>query len=316
MTINYKKQTIHHLVAFIIVAILIYISLRTGVIKNTQLGDEVFYISRLPRTLAVLLSGAGLAVAGLTMQIIMHNRFVEPNTTGVSEGAALGLLLTAIFFSHWTLFARMGFASLCALISMLFFLNIARHLSTKEPLLLPLVGIIYAGILDSAMTFIAYETDLLQWIGIWRNGDFSAILKARYEWLWLCAFLIALLYFLADRLNIVGMGEKSTRALGLNYRQLVFFAMIIIAIITAVIVSTIGMISFLGLVVPNIVRRFTGDNLRRALPWVAWTGASLLLACDLLARTLSAPYEIPVSLIYGFLGSALFLYLLLKRGAS
>lgn len=296
-------------------AVLCVLSLRTGVLEEAAIGSEVFTISRLPRTLAVLLSGAGLAAGGLLMQLIVHNRFVEPNTTGTSEGAAIGLLITALFFPEWPLLARMGLATLCAVASMLLFLRMTRHLPLKDPLLLPLVGLIYAGVLEASMNFVAHENDLLQWLQVWRSGDFSAVLQGRYEWLWGCAVVIALLYLLADRLTIAGMGEQASHALGLNYRQLVVLSIVLVALVTAVIVSTVGMIAFVGLVVPNIVRRFCGDNLRLSLPWVAWTGAALLLACDVLARTVSAPYEVPVSLIYGVLGSALFLWLLLRRGA-
>lgn len=301
--------------ALVALLVLAFLSLRTGVIKNSTIGDEVFFISRLPRTLAVILSGAGLAVGGLIMQMIVHNRFVEPNTTGTSEGATIGLLISTIFFNHWTLFARMGFASLCAMLTMLLFIRIARALPFKDPLLLPLVGMIYAGILEAGMSFFAYQYELLQVLSIWTNGDFSAVLNGRYEWLWLCALLIALLYLLADQLSIIGMGEKASLSLGLNYRQLVMIGIILVSMMTAVVVSTVGMIAFLGLLVPNIVRRFCGDNLRQALPWVAWTGAALLLICDLFARIVSAPYEVPVSLIYGLFGSALFLFLLLRRSA-
>lgn len=301
--------------AIVVLAVLVYLSVHTGVVQDSRFGDEVFFISRLPRTLAVLLSGAGLAVGGLVMQMIVHNRFVEPNTTGTSEGAAIGLLISMIFFNQWPLFARMGFASLCAMLSMFAFIRLARALPFKDPLLLPLVGMIYAGILEAGMTFFAYQYELLQVLQVWTNGDFSAVLNGRYEWLWGCALLIALLYLLADQLSIIGMGEKASHSLGLNYRQLVLIGILLVAMMTAFIVSTVGMIAFLGLLVPNIVRRFCGDHLRQALPWVAWTGAALLLLCDLLARTVNAPYEIPVSLIYGTLGSGLFLFLLLKRGA-
>lgn len=301
--------------AIAVLALLLYLSLQTGVIKDSHIGDEVFFISRLPRTLAVLLSGAGLAVGGLVMQMIAHNRFVEPNTTGTAEGATIGLLIGTLFFNQWPLAARMGFAALSAMLSMLLFLRIARALPFKDPLLLPLVGMIYAGILEAGMTFFAYQYELLQVLQVWTNGDFSAVLDGRYEWLWGCALLIALLYLLADRLSILGMGEKASHSLGLNYRQLVLTGIVLVAAMTALIVATVGMIAFLGLLVPNIVRRFCGDHLRHALPWVAWTGAALLLLCDILARVVNAPYEVPVSLIYGILGSGLFLYLLLRRAA-
>ncbi|SUO93172.1 ABC transporter permease [Suttonella ornithocola] len=298
--------------ALIGLIILIMISLQIGVLGTANINDSVFTISRLPRTIAVLLTGAGLAVAGMVIQLIVHNRFVEPNTTGTGEGAAIGLLLTVLLFPAAPLIVRMGFAALCAMLSLLIFLTLAKRLPPTDPLLLPLVGMIYAGILQSIMAFIGYETDLLQWLSVWLNGDFSAVLKGRYEFLWGCAIVLVILYWLADRLTIVGMGESSSQSLGLNYRQLVFCAILLIALISAFITATVGNIAFLGLVVPNLIRRICGDNLRHALPWIAWTGASLLLICDILARIVSFPYEIPVSLIFGIFGGSLFLYLLMR----
>ena len=289
-----------------------FLSLEIGNLGFLQGFNEVFSLSRLPRTLAVILTGAGLSVAGLVMQIIVHNNFVEPNTTGTSEGASIGLLITAFYFPAAPLFLKIGFASLTALISMLFFIQIARKLPLTEPLLLPLVGLIYAGVLNSLMQFVAYQSDLMQWLQVWLNGDFSAILKGRYEWLWGCGLVILALYFLADRISIVGMGKSVATSLGLNYKQMVLLSLVFIAILTAFVISTVGSIAFLGLLVPNIVRIFSGDNLRLALPYSVLFGANLLLFCDILARTLNAPYEIPVSLIYGLIGTVIFLYLLLR----
>lgn len=288
------------------------ISLHTGAAERADLQAEVFVLSRIPRTLAALLAGAGLAVGGLAMQMIVHNRFVAPNTTGTGEGAAIGLLIAQLIFPTAPLIIRMGFAAFCAMLAMLTFIRIAKNLPVRNPLLLPLVGLIFAGVLEAIMSFIAIQTDLLQWLGVWLNGDFSAILKGRYEFLWGCGIVITLLYALADRLTIIGMGEQSALSLGLNYRQIITLGIILISVITAFITVTIGTIAFLGLIVPNIVRRFTGDNLRRALPWTAWTGAALMLACDILARIVNAPYEIPVSLMFGILGSGIFLIILLK----
>lgn len=309
MRVNAKIKVV---MAGISLLIAMFISIQVGVAEQANLEVNLFTISRLPRTLAVLLTGSGLAVAGIVMQIIVHNRFVEPNTTGTGEGAAIGLLIAQLCFPAAPLLLRMGFAACCAMLSLLIFIRIAKKLPLTNPLLLPLVGLIYAGVLEASLSFVAYQTELLQWLGVWLNGDFSAVLKGRYEFLWGCALVIMLLYFLADRLTIIGMGEQSSRSLGLNYRQIVMLGIVCIALLTAFIIATIGSIAFLGLVVPNIVRRFTGDNLRRALPWTAWTGAILLLICDILARIIQMPYEIPVSLLFGILGSGVFLVLLFK----
>lgn len=304
--------------AMAILVLLFIISLFIGV-SNVSLSNllepdkmEVFFVSRLPRSFAVVLTGASMSVAGLVMQMVVHNRFVEPTTAGTAQGAALGLLVAMLLFPAASVMGKMLIGSAGAMLSMLVFLHMARRIPPSDPLLLPLVGLIYGSVLSALVTFIAYEKDLMQVVEIWFNGDFSGILRGRYELLWIGAITAVVLYLPADQLTIVGMGEQMSHALGIPYRQLVLLAMTMVAVMTALVVITVGMIPFVGLVVPNIVRRFVGDNIRHTLPWVAWAGMSMLLACDILARTVRFPYEIPVSVIFGVIGAAVFLCLLAR----
>ena len=246
------------------------------------------------------------------MQLAVHNRFVEPNTAGTAQGAMLGIVATTLLTPHWPLLANMAVAASCAFAAMLGFLAIARRVPLQEPLLLPLVGLIYGSIIASVAFFFAYQYEALQLLTTWLSGDFSAVLRGRYELLWLGGAIAALLYWFADRLTIIGMGEQMSKSLGLPYRQLVVLAMAAVSLMTALVVITVGSIAFLGLVMPNIVRRFSGDNLRRSLPWVAWLGALLLLIADIIARLVRYPYEVPVSTVFGIIGAVLFFYLLLK----
>lgn len=298
-------------------------SLFTGVAKlnwSNLFADPqsllVLINSRFPRTLAVILVGVSLAVAGLIMQIIVHNRFVEPSVAGTSQGASLGLLLVMLFYPELPVLAKMAVASLSAFLAMGGFLILAQRIPAHDPLLLPLMGIVYGGVLGAVATFLAYQNELIQLLRTMLSGDFSAIIKGRYELLWANGLAVIIAYLLADQLTIIGMGKQSAQALGVNYRQLTIITMAVVSMVTALVVITVGMISFLGLVMPNIVRQFTGDNLRRCLPWTAWSGACLLLICDILARLLRFPYEIPVSTIVGVLGAFLFLYLLLKNNVK
>ena len=226
----------------------------------------------------------------------------------------LGIVATTLLVPHWPLLANMVVAASCAFAAMLGFLAIARRVPPQEPLLLPLVGLIYGSIIASIVFFFAYQYEALQLLTTWLSGDFSAVLRGRYELLWLGGAIAALLYWFADRLTIIGMGEQMSKSLGLPYpyRQLVVLAMAAVSLMTALVVITVGSIAFLGLVMPNIVRRFSGDNLRRSLPWVAWLGALLLLIADIIARLVRYPYEVPVSTVFGIIGAVLFFYLLLK----
>ena len=271
---------------------------------------ELIAISRAPRTIAVVISGGALAVSGAIMQMLVRNRFVEPMTAGTGQGAALGILLVTLFAPGASILVQMTLASLTALIAGAGFLAIVHRLPPTQPLLVALVGLIYGGIIGACVTFVAYQADLLQYVDIWMNGEFSGVLQGRYELLWLVALVAALTYFAADQFAIIGMGRTASINLGLNHGQTMLLGLLAVSIVTAMTVVTVGMIPFVGLVVPNIVARLSGDNLRRTLPLTAMTGAVLVLASDILGRILRYPYEIPVGTIFGVIGACLFLWLL------
>jgi iron complex transport system permease protein len=213
------------------------------------------------------------------------------------------------------LWLKMLAATAAALVGTAGFLALVRRLPPQEPLLVPLTGLVYGGILGAATTFLAFERDLLQFLEIWMNGEFSGVLLGRYEFLWAAGAASALAFVYAGRFTIAGLGEDASLNLGLRYGQVMALGLALVSVITAVTVVTVGMIPFVGLVVPNIVSRLRGDNLSATLPLVALSGAALVLACDILARLLRYPYEIPVGTVLGVLGAGLFLWLLHGRPA-
>lgn len=287
------------------------LSLMIGVADNT--GGEMLWISRLPRTLAVILTGAGLGIAGLVMQTLARNRFVDPTLAGTEPSAMLGILLVTLLWPTAPVAGKMAVASLAALLGTAGFLAAIRRLPSTEPFLLPLVGLVYGGVIAAAVTFVAWQADLLQYVETWVNGDFSGILRGRYEILWGAALLVAVAWWFADALTIAALGKEMSLGLGLDYTALVRLGLVLVAMLSALTVATVGMIPFIGLIVPNLVTRLWGDHLRRSLPWVALAGATLCLAADLLGRVLRAPYEIPVGTILGVIGALAFLMLLLGR---
>lgn len=268
--------------------------------------------SRLPRTLAVLITGASLAICGAILQSMVRNRFVEPMTTGTGQGAALGILLIVSFLPTAPLAMKMVLSTVCSILTSFGFLMIVRRLPVEQPLLVPLTGLIYGGVLGAAVTYFAYQADLLQYIDVWLNGEFSGVLRGRYELLWIAAVIAALTYLAADQFAILGLGKNASINLGLNYRQVMLVGVLAISCVSALTIVTVGMIPFIGLVVPNIVSRMFGDNLRRTLPIIALKGAMLVLASDILGRVLRYPYEIPVGTVMGILGAVVFLWLLYR----
>lgn len=303
-----------------LLTLLALLSVRVGVgefdptaILSDPRAQLLLFVSRLPRTAAVLLTGASLAVAGVIMQVIARNRFAEPTTAGTAQGAALGLLAVTLLAPAAPLLARMVAASVAALATTAVFLAIVRRLPPSQPLLVPLVGIVYGGILGAGETFVAYQQDLMQYLATWMNGEFSGVVAGRYELLWLSGATAILAYAAADRFTIASLGKDASLGLGLAYGTVVALGLVIVSVITALVVVTVGMIPFVGLVVPNLVSRIMGDNLRRTLPWVAFAGATLVLACDIVGRLARFPYEIPVGTVFGVLGTGLFLWLLLRE---
>ncbi|GAB2609081.1 ABC transporter permease [Pseudactinotalea suaedae] len=269
--------------------------------------------SRAPRTIAVVLVGASLGIAGLIMQMLVRNKFVEPGTTGVTEFATFGMLLTMVLWPGMAVMGKMGVAAAFGLLGTWVFLRVIRAIPVRQLVLVPIVGIMLGGVVGSVTTFFAYRLDLLQSLGQWAQGSFSTVMQGRYELVWIAAAMVVVAWFAADRFSVVGLGEEFAVNLGLDYRRVVGIGMVIIAVITAAVLVTAGMIPFLGLVVPNVVSLIIGDNVRRAIPWVAGLSAVFVLACDILARVIRFPYEIPLSVIVGIIGAALFLWLLLRR---
>ncbi len=304
--------------ALVSLVCLMVVSLLVGVADfswtvSTVHDQQILFISRIPRTLALVLMGMSLAVAGLLMQMLVRNRFVDPGTTGTIESAMLGLLLVAMLAPDLSVLNKMLVCSVFAMLGSFVFMGLLRTIPLRSPVMVPLVGIMFGGVISSITLFFAYRFNLLQSLSNWMNGDFSAILRGRYELLWAGAALTLVGYFAANRFTLLGLGRHHAVNLGLNYRTVMFVGLLIVSLMSSVTVVTAGVIPFLGLIVPNVISIFLGDNLKKSLPWVAWLGAILVLFCDLLGRLLRYPYEIPIGTVMGVLGSALFIYLLLKR---
>ena len=272
----------------------------------------VLFAARIPRTVAVLLAGAALALSGLLMQLLVRNRYVEPGTVGTPEAATVGILAVTLLAPGAPVVVKMLVAMATALLGTWAFTALVRALPPAAPVVaVPLVGIMLGGVIAAGTTFVAYRHDLLQALGTWMAGDFAGVLRGRYELLWLLAGVGALVWLFADRFTVASLGEDMATGLGLSYRSTVNLGLSLVATASAITLVVVGAIPFIGLVVPNLVSMWLGDNLRRNIGWCALLGAGFVLVCDLLARTINHPYEIPVGTISGILGGIVFLVLLL-----
>ncbi|WP_434777787.1 ABC transporter permease [Neisseria sp. Ec49-e6-T10] len=314
------KRIITLFFAFLILSLLAFASLFIGVkdivpsdLWNNTQAREVFFISRFPRTAALILVGCALSVAGLIMQLITQNKFVEPSTSGATQSASLGIILVTVLYPSASIMTKMIAASLMALFGSFLFLLILRRVSLKSAIIVPLLGMMLGAVIQSLTTFLALHFDLLQSLISWDAGDFSNILRGRYELLWLIGILTILACFSADRFTIIGMGKEFSINVGLNYQLTMIFGLLIVAVISGVVVVVVGTLPFLGLIVPNIVSLIVGDNVRKNIPWICLLGGGIVLLCDILGRLVIMPFEIPAGSIMGVVGAALFLMIILRN---
>jgi len=297
------------------VAVLLAISLFTGVydIAGAADGAEMFQITRVPRTIALVLAGASMAMAGLVMQLLTQNRFVEPTTTGTTEWAGLGLLAVMVLVPHPSIPLRMAGAVLAAFIGTMVFFAFLRRVSLRSSLIVPIVGIMLGAVVGAVSTYLALVTDSLQTIGVWFAGSFSSVLRGQYELLWIVAIVGAVVFIVADRLTVAGLGEEVATSVGVNYDRVILLGTVLIAVVTGVVTVVVGNLPFLGLIVPNIVSMMRGDDLRSNLPWVCLLGIAIVTVCDIVGRVIIMPFEVPVSLILGVVGAIVFVLLLLRQ---
>ncbi|EJL6985971.1 iron chelate uptake ABC transporter permease subunit VctD [Vibrio cholerae] len=276
-------------------------------------GDEsawqLLLTSRVPRLLAILLSGAGLSIAGLIMQQVSQNRFASPSTSGTIECAMLGYVLSLVLFGHgqnlWLIFG-------VSMLGTLVFVFFIQRIQFKNVIFVPLIGIIFGNVIDSLATFIAYKYDAIQNLSGWAVANFANLLKGDFELLYIAIPVAIFSYLYATRISAVGMGKDFATNLGLNYQQVMIIGVALVSIMSATVVMIVGQLPFLGLIVPNLVSLYYGDNLRKNIPRTAIFGAMFVLLCDLVGRVIIFPYEVPISMIISILGGSVFIALILR----
>ena len=296
-------------------------SLFVGVIDITPAalltGDleqmEIFLISRLPRLLAILCTGVGMSVAGLIMQQLCMNKFVSPTTGATLSSAQFGILLALLFMPASTLWSRAIFAFATATLGTWIFVWFIQRIQFKDVVMVPLVGIMFGNVIGGITNYLAYQYEMTQALSSWLVGHFSLVIRGRYEIVYLVVPLVILAFAFANHFNIVGMGRDFSKNLGVHYNFVLFLGLTIAAMITASVVVVVGSISYIGLIVPNVVAMFKGDKIRGTLVDTALFGSIFVLACDMIGRTVIFPYELPIELIVGILGSIIFIGLLLYR---
>ena len=284
-------------------------------LENLLLGKEtqLLIISRIPRLVSILVTGASLGIAGIIVQTISSNKFVSPSTIGTMDWAKFGIMISLIFLGDKSTLLKMTVAFIFALFGTMLFMKVLSKMKIKNVVMIPLIGIMLGNVVNSITGFVAYKFDLIQSIGSWMQGNFALVVKGRYELIYIGIPFFVLAYIYTDKFTIVGIGKNFSDNLGLNRDKITFIGLIIVSVITASIVVTIGTIPYVGLIIPNIVSIYKGDNMKKSLPDTAILGALFVLICDIAGRIVMYPYEVSISVIMSIVGSLIFLILVFRR---
>lgn len=281
---------------------------------RTSIGDRdavIILTVRLPRVLSVLLTGASLSLCGAAMQGLLRNPLADGATLGVSSGASLGAMLAILLGLPQA--GSIGMAVLFAFLSLALVLFLAfaldRSLSTSTIILIGIVFTMFAGSLMSLM--IAFSGPKLRTLTFWTLGSLTGT-GYRDVLLLFCALLLcgAVLLTLGRELDALSLGEESARGVGVSVRRVKLTVMVAVSLLIGVCVSIGGSIGFVGLVIPHITRLLTGPAHRKLLPSCVLLGGVFLMLCDLLARTLLSPVELPLGVVTSFIGAVFFVFIL------
>ena len=269
---------------------------------------------RLPRTLIALLIGCSLAVSGAIYQSAFNNKLVSPDLLGVSSGASVGACLAILVGFSSALISIFAFAF--GFIAVALTLLISRTFKNKSNIILILCGLAVGGLMSSLVGLMKYLADnemKLAEMTFWLLGDLSGTTIKEF-WVMLPVTVIGctLAIILSWRLNIISLGAKESKSLGVNYKVTMILFIIVATALTAVSVAIGGTIGWIGLVIPNIVRLFVGSNNKKVIPISMLSGAIMMIVVDTIARSI-APNEIPLSIITGILGTPIFIYAIFKR---
>ncbi len=298
-----------------------------GLTVERRIGAIIWNI-RMPQAVAAIIAGAGLAVAGAAMQSILRNPLGSPFTLGMSNAAAFGAAFAVMILGTGVMSSGDGAeaikldshyltafsAFLCCVVCAFVIIAVSR-LRGSTPEVMVLTGVALGSLFTAATMFLQYFADDVQLAAMvfWTFGDL-----ARASWNELAFLAVvtggAVAYFTVNRwnYNAIDAGDETARGLGVNVSRVRLTGMLAASVVTASIVSVMGLIGFVGLVCPHMVRRVIGDDHRFLIPGSCLAGAALLLASDTAARLLMAPHSLPVAILTAFLGAPVFIMLIIR----
>ncbi len=297
-----------------------------GTVASVSSTDRIVWNIRLPQALAAIVAGIGLSVAGVAMQSILRNPLGSPFTLGISNAGAFGAAVSVILLGAGEMHSTVADAVtlnnpyLTTMVAFVFCLLatavilLISRIRGASPEVMVLAGVALSSLFTAGTMFLQYFADDTQLAAVvfWTFGDVG---RANWQELGIMALvtIAACLFFIANRwnYNAIDAGDETAKGLGVSVERVRDIGMVVAALVSAVIVSFLGVIGFVGLVCPHMVRRLIGDDQRYLIPGSCVMGGVLLLASDTVARVIVAPYILPVAVLTAFLGAPVFIYLLL-----
>ena len=287
---------------------------RTYIENNlSQLENHrtVFLTSRIPRLFAVILSAASLSVAGLLMQAISRNKFMSPTTAGTTDAAALGMLVGVVFFGTLPAVTQAVFAFVFALLATILFTSVINGLKLREVVYIPLIGLLYGGLIGAVSTAIAFRTELTPILAAFNMGSFARLGES-FTLVYVVIVPLVISVLFATKFSIIGLGEDFAKNLGVSYKRVVFLGLIIVALISASTFVAVGPLPFVGLIIPNMATSFYGDNLKKSIFDLMLFGATFVMLCDIISRIVIFPFEMNVTVTISVVGGIVFMMYLIK----
>ena len=282
--------------------------------QDNSMVMTIVYKMRLPRNILAVLIGANLAVSGVLLQSVMKNPLADPGITGVSSGASVAVIIILLLMPQLSgalpLFAFVGGAIACALVFIMAWKNGLR------PERIVLAGVAINTILGGFISLLStLFSDRIQSAILWLNGSLATKTWSHVDMLFLYSLIgLGLSLFLIRSANVLQLGDESAKNLGFNVSRTRLVISAVAVFLAAISTAVVGIISFIGLIVPHIARLLMGSDHKYTIPFSMVLGAIVLLIADTLARTIGGSIEIPVGVITSIVGGPFFLYLLRKRG--
>jgi iron complex transport system permease protein len=330
------------LLSLLVTAILLIFSIGTGPVSisatdviSTLFGqtvskqfDLIIWNIRLPQAVTAVVAGAGLAICGAVMQAVLRNPLGSPFTLGISHAAAFGAAFSVMILDHGTMassnvgavtlnspYLTTAIAFAFSMVATFVIIGVSR-LRQATPEIMVLTGVALGSLFTAGTMFLQYFADDMQLAAMvfWTFGD---VARASWQDVLIISIvtIVSFLWFTVNRwnFNAIEAGDETAKGLGVKVERIRIVGMLISSLVTAVIVSLLGIIGFIGLVCPHIVRRIIGDDYRFLLPGSCIVGGALLVAADTAARLILAPNVLPVSILTAFLGAPIFIWLIIRR---